>query len=183
MSEINDLPNELMVETFSYLGLSDLIRCMRVSKHFKAITEHSAFDKIFFRTKTIKAGDFIDLDKIQVNPALDQLCYNSCSQIEDAVFLLPDYADPLALINSTAAKQNFTEPAITRIIIRPYGDLYGVVRVESDQGVTVQDVMEGLCSYYKPDVFYDECHYNFEGFCKTKNSTEDELVLECCWGS
>ncbi|KAK6005428.1 hypothetical protein QM012_007070 [Aureobasidium pullulans] len=183
MSDINNLPNELMVETFAHLELNDLLRCMRVNKFFKTVTEHSAFDKMFFRTRFIKSSNPINFDELHVNPALDQLSYMCRCSIEDAVFLLKDHGE-LALIESIAAKQNATEPAVTRIIVRPYGDPNQEGRTESGQGVTVQDVMEGLCGYYEQGTpYYDECHYNFEGFYKTKNDTEDELVLEIFWGS
>ncbi|KAG9526742.1 hypothetical protein KCV07_g93, partial [Aureobasidium melanogenum] len=87
MSDINNLPIELVLETFSYLDLKDLVRCVRVNKFSKAITEHSAFDKIFFRTKVIKPGDPIDLDKLQINPALNELCYTCRYSIKEAQFL------------------------------------------------------------------------------------------------
>ncbi|CAD0085966.1 unnamed protein product [Aureobasidium mustum] len=190
MPEINDLPNELIVETFSYLELSDLIRCMRVNKCFKAIIEHSAFDKIFFRTKAIKFGDPINLDNLQLNPAFDPLHYTSRSKIDNTLFLFSykesegkDGIRELPLTESSAAKQNATEPAVTRIYLRPYGDPEIEVEVESDQGVTVQDVMQGLCDYYEPGIPYDRCHYFFEGFYKNEESTENELILEAHWGS
>lgn len=190
MPDINNFPNELMVETFLHLDLKNLTRCMRVSKSFKTITEHSAFDKIFFRTKAIKPGDSIDLDKLQINPALDQLHYTCRSKIKEVTFLFcdqkpddkTDYRE-LALIDSTAAKQNATEPALTCIVLSPYGCPDLEFEVESDQGVTVQDIMEGLCDYYQPGVPYDACHYFFEGFHKSKKSSKDELVLEAWWGS
>ncbi|KAH0342057.1 hypothetical protein KCU81_g5882, partial [Aureobasidium melanogenum] len=188
MPDINKFPNELMVETFSYLNLKDLTRCMRVSKSFKIITEHSAFDKIFFRTKVIKSEDPIDLDKLQINPALEQLSYTSRSKIEDAEFLLC-YTEPdgkegvrnLPLIESSAAKQNATEPAVTHIYLRPYG--YGGVMVQSEDALTVQEVMEGLCNYYKSGQRYDRCHYFFEGFYKVKQSSGNLVVLGAHWGS
>ncbi|KAG9650610.1 hypothetical protein KCU64_g9010, partial [Aureobasidium melanogenum] len=93
MPDINNLPNELMVETFSSLNLSGLTKCMRVNKSFKTITEHSAFDKIFFCTKAIRPGDPIDLDKLQINPALDQLSYTSRSKIIDAQLVF-SYKEP-----------------------------------------------------------------------------------------
>ncbi|KAH0363204.1 hypothetical protein KCU65_g7550, partial [Aureobasidium melanogenum] len=188
MPNINNLPNELMVEAFSYLDLKDLTRCMRINKSFKAITEHASFDKIFFRTKAIKAGDPIDFDKLKINPALDQLSYTSRSKIGDAEFLLcyknPDGKEDvrsLPLIESSAAKQNATEPAVTRIYLRPYGNIG--VTLESKDALTVQDVMEGLCNYYKRGRAYDRCHYFFEGFYKVKQSSGNLLVLEAHWGS
>ncbi|KAG9676203.1 hypothetical protein KCU99_g4142, partial [Aureobasidium melanogenum] len=112
MYDINNLLIELVVETFSYLDLKDLVRCVRVNKFFKAITEHSAFDKIFFRTKVIKPGDPIDLDKLQINPALNELCYTCRSSIKEAQFLRgytkldgKDDVRELPLIDSSAAKQ------------------------------------------------------------------------------
>lgn len=188
MPDINNFPNELMVETFLHLDLKDLIRCMRVNKSFKTITEHSAFDKIFFRTKVIKSGDPIDLDKLKINPALDQLSYTSRSKIGDAKFLFwceeldgKEGVRDLPLIKSSAAKQNATEPAVTRIYLRPYGHIG--VSVDSKDALTVQDVMEGLCNYYKPGRPYDRCHYFFEGFYKAEQSSADVLVLEAHWGS
>ncbi|KAG9551196.1 hypothetical protein KCU71_g7179, partial [Aureobasidium melanogenum] len=188
MPDINNLPIELVVETFSYLDLRDLVRCMRVNKFFKAITEHSAFDKIFFRTKVIKPRDPIDLDKLQISPALNELCYTCRSSIREAQFLRgytkldgKDDVRELPLIDSSAAKQNATEPAVTRIYLRPYG--YDGVMVRSEDALTVQDVMEGLCNYYKSGRSYDRCHYFFEGFYKAEQSSADFLVLEAHWGS
>jgi len=162
---------------------------MRVSKLFKAITEHSTFDKIFFRTKAvIKPGDRINLDELEINPALNQLSYTSRSKIKDANFLFWDEKPDgkteyheLALIDSSAAKQNATEPAITYIYLTPYG--YEGVQIKSERALTVQDVMQGLCDYYKRGTRYDRCHYFFEGFYKGKVSSEQVLVLECHWGS
>lgn len=188
MPGINDLPNELMVEAFSYLDFKDLTRCMRVNKSFQTLTEHSSFDKIFFRTKPIKPGDPMNLDKLQINPAFDHLTYTSRSKIKDAEFLIcykndegKDDVRGLPLIDSSAAKQNATEPAVTRIYLRPYGR--NGVMVESNEGLTVQDVMEGLCNYYKKGRSYDRCHYFFEGFYKSNQSNASMLVLEAHWGS
>ncbi|KAG9598371.1 hypothetical protein KCU77_g4398, partial [Aureobasidium melanogenum] len=163
---------------------------MRVNKFFKAITEHSAFDKIFYRTKVVMPDDPIDLDKLQINPIFRQLYYTCRSEINKATFLFcdkkpggaTDYRE-LALIDSTAAKQNATEPALTRIVLSPYGSPDWEFEVESDQGVNVQEVMEGLCDYYQRGVPYDSCHYFFEGFYKSKESSKDEVILEGCWGS
>lgn len=188
MPGINGLPNELMVETFSHLDFKDLTRCMRVNKSFKTVTKHSAFDKIFFRTKAIKPGDPIDLDKLQINPALNQLSYTCRSKIKEAKFLIcyknadgKDDIRALPLIDSSAAKQNATEPAVTRIYLRPYG--HSSVMVESKEALTVQDVIEGLCNYYKSGRPYDRCHYFFEGFYKSNLSNASILVVEAHWGS
>ena len=35
--KLEDLPNELVIETFSYLNMKDLINCGQVSKRFRAI--------------------------------------------------------------------------------------------------------------------------------------------------
>ena len=35
--QLEDLPNELVIETFSYLNMKDLINCGQVSKRFRAI--------------------------------------------------------------------------------------------------------------------------------------------------
>lgn len=193
MPDINDFPNELIVEIFSHFDLKTLTRCMRVNRLFKAITEHSTFDKIFFRTKVIiKPEDLINLDELQINPALDQLFYTCRSKINEANFLFfdekpdgkPDvksYYHELALIDSSAAKQNATEPAVTYIYLTPYG--YDGVEVKSERAVTVQDLMQGLCDFYKHGYAYDRCHYFFEGFYKSKSSSEKVLVLRCRWGS
>lgn len=189
MPDINNFPNELIVEIFSHFDLKTLTRCMRVNKLFKAITEHSTFDKIFFRTKAvIKPGDRINLDELQLNPALNQLSYTSLSKIKEANFLFcdeksdgkTDYHE-LALIDSSAAKQNATEPAVNYIYLTPYG--YEGVQVKSERALTVQDLMQGLCDFYKHGYGYDRCHYFFEGFYKSKSSSEQVLVLECYWGS
>jgi hypothetical protein len=75
--------------------------------------------------------------------------------------------------------------AVTCLLISPYGyaDDGTDVAIESEHTVTVQDVMQGLCDYYEPGVGYDSCHYFFEGFYKSKHSTENELILEAHWGS
>jgi predicted metalloprotease len=57
------------------------------------------------------------------------------------------------------------------------------VQVKSEDAVTVQDVMQGLCDYYTRGASYDRCHYFFEGFFKGKGSTEKVLVFEAGWGS
>jgi hypothetical protein len=187
MPDINDLPNELVVEIFSYHDLKTLTRCMRVNKSFRSITEHSAFDKVFFRTKVTKPGDSIDLERLQLNPIFDKIQYD-CDKLRDANFLFcdekpdgeTDYRE-LRLIDSSAAKQNATEPAVTELYLSPYD--HGDVKVKSEQAVTVQDVMQGLYDYYGPGVIYDSCHHFFEGFTKSTRSTKHQFILEGKWGS
>jgi hypothetical protein len=87
MPNINYFPTKVLVEVLSYLDLKTLTRCMRVGKSFKAITEHSAFDKIFFRTKASKLGEPINLDQLQINPIFRKLTYMSGFKIQDAHFL------------------------------------------------------------------------------------------------
>ncbi|THY11352.1 hypothetical protein D6D01_08941 [Aureobasidium pullulans] len=190
MPDINDLPTELMVETFSHLELDDLTRCMRSSKSFKAITEHSAFDKIFFRTKLPSLEDTFDPDKLQINPAFRSLGYTCRSKIEDTGFLFvdekpggsPNYRT-VPLTETSAATQNATEPAVTSLTLRPYGGPNFNVKIEVKHGVTVLDVMKGLCGYYHGDVPYDSCHYFFEGFYKNKSSTGEHIIFSAHWGS
>ena len=195
MPDINDLPTELMVETFSHLELDDLTRCMRSSKTFKAITEHFAFDKIFFRTKLPSLEDTFDLDKLQINPAFRSLGYTCRSNIEDTGFLFvdekpggsPNYRT-VPLTETSAATQNATEPAVTSLTLRPYdmdydGELEYDVEIEAENGVTVLDVMKGLCGYYDGGVPYDSCHYFFEGFYRNKWSTGEHIIFSAHWGS
>ena len=159
---------------------------MRVSKLFKAITDHTTFDKIFFRTKAVESG--IDFDKLQINPIFDSLHYTCRSKIKEALFLICDKKPDgetdnreLALIDSSAAKQNATEPAVTHLWLTPFG--YEGVQVRSERALTVQDVMQGLCDYYQYDAGYDECHCFFEGFHNRKEVDSEQLVLVACWGS
>ncbi|THW54466.1 hypothetical protein D6D19_10717 [Aureobasidium pullulans] len=189
MPDINDLPTELMVETFSHLELDDLTRCMRSSKTFRAITEHSAFDKIFFRTTLPSLEDTLDLDKLQINPAFRSLSYICRSKIEDTGFLFvdekpggsPNYRT-VPLTETSAATQNATEPAVTSLTLRPY-DMEYDVEIEVEDGVTVLDVMKGLCGYYDGGVPYDSCHYFFEGFYRNKWSTGEHIIFSAHWGS
>lgn len=188
MPDLNDFPNELLVEVFSYFDLKTLTRCMRVSKLFKAITEHSTFDMISFRTKAVESGDHIDFDKLQINPIFNRLHYTCRSKIKEVWFLFCDKKSDgqtdirkLALIDSSAAKQNATEPAVTHLWLTPYD--YEGVQVRSERALTVQDVMQGLCDYYQPGAGYDRCHYFFEGFQKREVLDSEELVLRARWGS
>lgn len=87
----------------------------------------------------------------------------------------------LALIDLSAAKQNATEPAITRLMLTPYD--YDGVEVRSERALSVQDVMQGLCDYYDDGFGYDRCHYFFEGFYKRKGLDSQKLVLGAHWGS
>lgn len=196
MPDINDLPTELMVETFSHLELGDLTRCMRSSKSFKAITEHFAFDKIFFRTKTILSNNLIDLDELEINPVLEGLAihYLCKHPIEDAEFSLHSSDSTkwrsLPLIESSAAKQNASEPPLTHITLRPYifrgreDDHSFDVEVKAEQGVTVLDVMKGLCGYYLiPGMLHDERHCFFEGFDIDDDSTKEKIIFSAGWGS
>jgi hypothetical protein len=187
MSNIKDLPNELLVEMFSHLDLKTLARCMRVNKSFKAITEHSAFDKVFWRYKAIKLGDSINLDQLRVNPIFREIHYNCHS--EGVHFIFCDEKPGsrigfrrLALTNSSAAHQNATEPAITCLYLVVFGNRAEVL-VESKHGVTVQKVMQALCDYRKPGTNNRSHHFSFEGFYKSAESTEDELILEAQWAS
>jgi hypothetical protein len=82
------------------------------------------------------------------------------------------------LIDSSAAKQNATEPAVTCLHISPYPDVS--IKVSSARAVTVQDVMQGLYDYYTLCLVSGARHF-FDGFNKTKGSTEDELILKMGW--
>jgi hypothetical protein len=186
MPDINDFPNELITEIFSHFDLKTLTRCIRVSKLFKAITEHSTFDKIFFRTKAIKHGDHFDLDKLQINPIFDMLHYTCRSGIKEAKFLFYDKnfsgktdIRELALIDSSAAKQNATEPAVTYLYVSPCGSAR--IKVNPGHAVTVQDVMQELCNHYTISTPFDVCQ-SFEGYIYRKMvSAGYVLVLRTSW--
>jgi len=188
MPDINDLPTELMVETFSHLELGDLTRCMRSSKSFKAITEHSAFDKIFFRTTLPSLEDTLDLDKLQINPAFRSLSYTCRSKIEDTGFLFvdekpggsPNYRT-VPLTETSAATQNATEPAVSSLTLSPFGKSVFDVEIEVEHGVTVLDVMKELCGYYHGDVPNDSCRYFLAGFYKNKWSTGEHIIFSVHW--
>lgn len=192
MPDINNFPNELIAEIFSYLDLETLTRCMVVNKSFKAFTEHSAFDKIFFRTKALKPEESINLDNIQINPIFNKISHACLSEMSDVYFLFRDKkpdgetdSRKLALIDSSAVKQNATEPAVTHLRLQPCGhaNVNVEVEVKSEHAVTVGDVMLGLCQFYGERYGYGSCHYFFDGFEKSKRSTKDELVLQAYWGS
>lgn len=185
MSDINDFPNELIVEVFSYFDLETLTSCMRVSKLFKAITEHTTFDKIFFRTKAIKPEHPLNLDKLQINPVFNMIEYTSRQRIKSAHFLILDKKPngrpkhhKLALIDSSAAKQNATEPAVTCLQVSPYNGFS--ISIKLGRAVTVRDVMEGLCDYYRLAVVGGR-HF-LDGFYKIEGLAKDELVLKARWG-
>ncbi|KAH0283777.1 hypothetical protein M436DRAFT_35414 [Aureobasidium namibiae CBS 147.97] len=185
MPDLDDFPNELLVEFFSYFDLKTLTRCMRVSKLFKAITDHPTFDKIFFRTKITEPKDPINPDKIQINPIFSMIQYTSRQRIKSAHFLILDEKPngkpkhrKLALIDSSAAKQNATEPAVTCLQVSPYSG--ASVGIKLGRAVTVRDVMEGLCNYYNMVLVANARHF-LEDFYKIKGWTEDELVLKARW--
>jgi hypothetical protein len=182
---MQDLPNELLVEIFSHFDLKTLTRCMRVNKSFEAITKHSAFDKVFFRTRAIKLGESINLDQLHVNPVFRKINY-SCRS-EDVHFLFCDEKPGsrigfrrLALIDSSAGHQNATEPAVTCLYLDVYGSGAEML-VEPKRGVTVQTVMQALCDC-RPGCNYRSHHFSFKGFYKSAKS-KDGLILEAQWGS
>jgi hypothetical protein len=147
---------------------------MRVNKSFEAITKHSAFDKVFFRTRAIKLGESIDLDQLHVNPVFRKINY-SCRS-EDVHFLFCDEKPGsrigfrrLALIDSSAGHQNATEPAVTCLYLDVYGSGAEML-VESKRGVTVQTVMQALCDC-RPGCNYRSHHFSFEGFYKVQRRT------------
>jgi hypothetical protein len=187
MRDINDFPNELLVEVFSHFDLKTLTRCMRVNKSFRAITEHSAFDKVFFRTKAVKLGGSINLDQLRINPVFRKIHHDCRSEYVHFLFCDDKPGSRigfrrLALISSSAARQNATEPAVTCLYLGVHGSRAEVL-VESKRGVTVQKVMQALRDYRKPGADYRSRHFSFEGFYKSAESTEDGLILKAKWGS
>jgi hypothetical protein len=193
MRSLNDFPTKVLKEVFSYLDFETLTRCMRVNKSFKAITEHSAFDKIFFRTKAIKLGESIDLDQLQINPIFRKLTYMSGSEIQDAYFLLCDDSSndrsdtrKLFLTDSSAAKQNATDPAVTCLYLSPFRvfNLFPVcweLRVE--HSVTVHDIIQALSDYYTRGLGRRQLHRRLKDFYALAQSAEGELVLGAYWES
>jgi hypothetical protein len=78
MSTINDLPNELLLETLSYLDYSDLQNCLQATKTLRAIAFHPALDHKLFRSKAIKhKHDTIDMDTFTIHPIFDRIFFTN----------------------------------------------------------------------------------------------------------
>jgi hypothetical protein len=78
MPTIHDLPNELLLETFSYLDYSDLQNCLQATKILRAIAFHPALDHKLFRSKAVKhKHDTIDIDTLIVHPIFDRIFFTN----------------------------------------------------------------------------------------------------------
>jgi hypothetical protein len=79
MTTIQDLnPNELLLETLSYLDYPDLQNCLQATKTLRATAYHPALDYKLFRSNVIKhKHDTIDIDTIVVHPILDCIFFTN----------------------------------------------------------------------------------------------------------
>lgn len=144
------LSNEMLFEILSCLDFFDLIRCSRVSKSFRALTEDSAFDKTLFRSKAVVTdASTITIYELRMNPAFERFTYQYKGKIEEAgdLFLYrrsncdTDYRT-VPLKETSAGNLNATEPPVACM------KLDYVYKVANGQGITVLDVMKGFVSHH-----------------------------------
>jgi hypothetical protein len=78
MPTIHDLPNELLLETLSYLDYSDLQNCLQTTKTLRAIAFHPALDHKLFRSKVVKhKHDTIDMATFTIHPVFDRIFFTN----------------------------------------------------------------------------------------------------------
>ena len=163
---------------FSELEYSHLKVCNMVSKSVSSLLEHSCFDRALFRRVSPLADcssitplsipelkDFPNHENtwVEVHPALSMMSYGCSPDISDPTFY--DYSesatphDDRAVIDTSAAAEYATMPAMQRLKIRIYNRPATIVM--NKKGVTVRNVLEALVSHFGTEIgkvtLYDVC--------------------------
>lgn len=176
---------ECWLMIFSHLDYFGLKRCTMVNKDFKAISEHSSFDKVSFRGPApLPPGTTIVAKDVDIHPVLQEMSYECSPDIKHAfLFSYSDrkssYSDDglYLIVNSSAYKEHATQPPLQVIVVKVHGKKCG--RVKNDSGVTVKDVLGSLASFFRRD-YNRECmgdHTGWTGFDRQTLDKEGNLVL------
>jgi hypothetical protein len=122
MPTIHDLPNELLLETLSYLDHSDLQNCLQTTNALRAIAFHPALDHKLFRSKVVKhKHDTIDMDTIVIHPIFSCIMYtNKMLRPEDPCILTSRATNDLfytgiSVLHSRIHEDNATSPPVSYI--------------------------------------------------------------------
>jgi hypothetical protein len=119
MPTIQDLPNELLLETLSYLDYSDIQNCLQATKILRAIAYHPALDHKLFRSKVVKHKyDTIDIDTIIVHPIFDCAFFTNKTLHENGhVSRCTNefFHTGTTNVHNRVYKDNFTSPPISYI--------------------------------------------------------------------
>jgi hypothetical protein len=90
------------------------------------------------------------------------------------------------LTDSSAAKQNAIDPAVTYLYLSPFRviNLFPIwVRLRSEHGVTVHDVIKALSDYYTQGLGRRQLDRRLKDVYALAQSTEDNLILGAYWES
>jgi hypothetical protein len=117
MATIQDLPNELLLETLSYLDYFDMRSCSQATKILRAIAHHPAFDRSMFRSKVVKhKHDIIDLNTLILHPIFDYVFFTDKTLLSDAH--VSRYTNEilhtgLPTVQKRVYDDNFTSPPVS----------------------------------------------------------------------
>ena len=147
-----ELPLELWLMIFRHLNYFDLKKCIQVNKFFKSLVNHDSIRGLIIKGNVIPAGQALEVKNLAFHPALDMLRSESYTKIEHLAFV--DYeSDDLRewkLESTSAASEFATQPASRVIVLRVHA--WPVMVVSGKHGVTVLQVMKGLCRLFAKKV-------------------------------
>ena len=180
---MKDFPNEVWLEVFSNLDYFDLKRCQSVSKTFKALTTHSAFDSCLFRAPSVvPASAEIDANEVELHPAFELIRFECADKIEDARFWSKLSATGDAPLTATsAAGEHATDPPTA--ILRLQIDDWNPMTVRNKRGVTVLQVMKALCRFFSNDDHFESRgdHTGWTGWDEIEVDSKGRLLLVAIW--
>jgi len=161
MAHKPELPNEVWLETLTYLDYIDLKICTRVGKTFKSILSSAAFDEALFRSKVVTDLP-IDPKKTRLHPVLPYLSYGCTNDIDDVTI-----GDVLKLLKETSvAGEHATSPPVKYLRVQIHR--WRKVGVQNKNGVTVLQAMKAVCK------FFGRTH-------KYGQTRADEMGDHTCW--
>lgn len=134
--------------TFRHLDYFDLKKCIQVNKTFKSLVNHASIRGTVFRGNVLSADEVLDIKDLDFHPALDMVHSESSETIDGVTFFSyePDNFKDWPLTETSAASECATNPALSLIVIQVYD--FPSVTVRGKYGVTVLQVMKGLCRVF-----------------------------------
>ena len=176
-------PPGIWLKVMSYLDYQDLKTCMDVSKTHQALTEHATFDRTLFRSKQVVtvSKPFRAAD-VRLNPLFQHMMYECTGDIEDVEFYNWDgNYEPDRLMDSDEAEEHATDPAVDELRVRVHD--WRPVVIKNKRGVTVLEVMEALCRFFKKENHRDSLgdHTGWTGWDEVCLDYKGRLLLCADW--
>jgi hypothetical protein len=155
MPTIQDLPNELLLETLSYLNYPDLQNCLQATKTLRAIAYHPALDHKLFRSKVVKhKHDNMYIDTIIVHPVFDRVFFTNMRILPGAHvsrYTNEFFHTGIPVIQDRVHSENITSPPVSYIT---FGTK--VLENKDKSAITVGQVLNELTRLYQMSIFRHE---------------------------